>query len=123
MVFELPAGAERPRLLRLDPAEKRLMVTVLGIRLRSAKGTLLWQWPAAEASPEQQLPVRDANPPTMALLRGMVLAATADPGFVLDITDEVLKKLKAKAKLELKANWQLFPLGIAATVLENRKND
>lgn len=40
VVFELPAGAERPRLLRLDLAEERTMVTVQAIRLRSASCTL-----------------------------------------------------------------------------------
>jgi hypothetical protein len=64
VVFQLPAGAERPRLLRLDLAEEPAMVTVQALRLRSATGTLLWQWPAAQSLPDQEqvLPVRGVNP-------------------------------------------------------------
>jgi transposase-like protein len=123
VVFELPAGAERPRLLRLDLAEEPSMVTVLAIRLRSATGTLLWQWPAPEVlpDPERMLPVRDVNPHTLVLKGGMVLAATVDPGVVLEIPEVILKRLEAKAELELKALWQLLPLDVAEAMLESKK--
>ena len=115
VVFQLPAGAERPRLLRLDLAEEPAMVTVLAIRLRSATGMLLWQWPAEQTLPDQEqaLPVRGVNPNTMVLPRGVVLAATADPGVVLDVAEEVLQQLDAKAELELEALWQPLPADVA----------
>jgi hypothetical protein len=125
VVFQLPAGSERPCLLRLDLAEEPGMVTVLAIRLRSAVGTLLWQWPATQGKPdpEQRLPVRDANPHTMVLKGGIVLAATADPGVVLDLPHAVLQQLEAKAELELEAIWQLLPQDIAEAMLESKRKD
>ena len=67
------------------------MVSVLAIQLRSAAGTLLWQWPEAQATPTQEklLPVRSVNPDTLVLPGGVVLAATADPGVVLDVPEGV----------------------------------
>jgi len=115
VVFQLPAGAERPRLLRLDLAEEPAMVSVLAIRLRSATGTLIWQWPAEQTLPDQKraLPVRGVNPHTMVLPGGVVSAATADPGVVLDIPMEVLQQLETKAELDLKAIWQPLSLELA----------
>ena len=121
VVFQLPAGAERPRLLRLDLAEEPAMVTVLAIRLRSAAGMLIWQWPAAQTLPDQEqvLPVRGVNPQTLVLQGEMVLSATADPGVVLAIPEEVLQQLEAKAELELEANWQPLSLELAKVLLES----
>ena len=123
VVFQLPAGAERPRLLRLDLAEEPAMVTVLALRLRNAAGMLLWQWPAEQTLPDkdQALPVRGVNPQTLVLQGGMVLSATADPGVVLDIPGEMLNQLEAKAELELEAIWQPLPLELAAVLLESGK--
>ena len=69
VVFQLPTGAERPRLLRLDLAEEPAMVTVLAIRLRNAAGTLISQWPEEQTLPDQEqaLPVRGVNPQTLVL--------------------------------------------------------
>jgi hypothetical protein len=115
VVFQLPAGAERPRLLRLDLAEEPAMVSVLAIRLRSATGTLIWQWPAEQTLPDQKraLPVRGVNPHTMVLPGGVVSAATADPGVVLDVPEEVLQQMETKAELDLKAIWQPLSLELA----------
>ena len=122
VVFQLPAGAERPRLLRLDLAEEPAMVTVLALRLRNAAGTLLWQWPAEPTPPDQEqaLPVRGVNPHTMVLPGGVVLAATADPGVVLDVAEEVLQQLEAKAELELEALWQPLPADVAKLAMESK---
>lgn len=123
VVFQLPAGAERPRLLRLDLAEEPAMVTVLAIRLRSATGMLLWQWPAEQTLPDhdQVLPVRGVNLHTMVLPGGVVLAATADPGVVLDLPTEVLQQLEAKAELEMEAIWQPLPKGVAQIAFEHNE--
>ena len=122
VVFQLPAGAERPRLLRLDLAEEPAMVTVLAIRLRSATGTLIWQWPAEQTLPDQEqaLPVRGVNPHTMVLPGGVVLAATADPGVVLDVGDEHLQQMEAEAELELEALWQPLPADVAKLAMESK---
>ena len=122
VVFQLPAGAERPRLLRLDLAEEPAMVTVLAIRLRSATGMLLWQWPAVQSLPDQEqvLPVRCVNPQTLVLQGGTVLSATADPGVVLDLPREVLQQLEAKAELELEALWQPLPADVAKLAMESK---
>ena len=123
VVFQLPAGAERPRLLRLDLAEEPAMVTVLAIRLRNAAGTLISQWPEEQTLPDQEqaLPVRGVNPQTLVLQGGMVLSATADPGVVLDIPEEVLQQLEAKGKLELEAIWQSLPQGVAQMAFERNE--
>lgn len=125
VVFQLPMGAERPRLLRLDLSEEPGMVTVLAIRLRNSAGVPLMHWPANEGKPDpdQMLPVRDANPHTLVLKGGMVLAATADPGVVLDLPNEVLKQLDPKAELELEAIWQLLPQDLAAAMLESKRKE
>ena len=122
VVFQLPAGAERPRLLRLDLAEEPAMVTVLAIRLRGVTGTLIWQWPEEQTLPDQEqaLPVRGVNPNTMVLPGGVVLAATADPGVVLDVAEEVLQQLEAKAELELEALWQPLPADVAKLSMESK---
>lgn len=122
VVFQLPAGAERPRLLRLDLAEEPAMVTVLAIRLRGVTGTLLWQWPAEQTLPDQEqaLPVRGVNPQTLVLQGGMVLSATADPGVVLDLPTKVLQQLEAKAELELEALWQPLPADVAKLAMESK---
>jgi hypothetical protein len=122
VVFQLPAGAERPRLLRLDLAEEPAMVTVLAIRLRSATGTLIWQWPAEQTLPDQEqaLLVRGMNPHTMVLPGGVVLAATADPGVVLDVAKEVLQQMEAEAELELEALWQPLPSDVAKLAMESK---
>jgi len=121
VVFQLPAGAERPRLLRLDLAEEPAMVTVLALRIRNAAGTLIWQWPAGQTLPDQEqaLPVRGVNPQTLVLQGGMVLSATADPGVVLDLPMEVLQQLEAKVELELEAIWQPLSLKIVKVLLES----
>ena len=123
VVFQLPAGAERPRLLRLDLAEEPAMDTVQALRIRSATGTLIWQWPAEQTLPgqEQALPVRGVNPQTLVLQGGMVLSATADPGVVLDIAADVLQQLEAKAELELGAIWQPLSQGVAQMAFEHNK--
>ena len=115
VVFQLPAGAERPRLLRLDLAEDPVMVSVLALCIRNAAGTLIWQWPAAQILPDQEqaLPVRGVNPLTMVLPGGVVLAATADPGVELDVAEEVLQQLEAEAEIELEAIWQRLPADVA----------
>lgn len=125
VVFQLPAGSERPCLLRLDLAEEPAIITVLAIRLRSAAGTPLWQWPATQGKPDpdQMLPVRDANPHTLVLKGGMVLAATADPGVVLDLPNEVLQQLDAQAELELEAIWQPLSHDIAEAMFESKTID
>ena len=122
VVFQLPAGAERPRLLRLDLAEEPAMVTVLAIRIRSAAGMLIWKWPAEPTPPdqEQELPLRGVNPQTLVLQGGMVLSATADPGVVLDLPTEVLQQLEADAQLELEALWQPLPADVARLALEGK---
>jgi hypothetical protein len=122
VVFQLPTGAERPRQLRLDLAEEPARVMVLAIRLRSPSGTLLWQWPATPNTPDQEqvLPVRGMNPNTLVLPGGVVLAATADPGVVLDVPDAVLQQLEAKAELELEALWQPLPQDVAKVALESK---
>lgn len=99
------------------------MVTVLAVRLRSATGTLIWQWPAEQTLPDkdQALPVRGVNPQTLVLQGGMVLSATADPGVVLDIPEEVLQQLEAEAELELAALWQPLSLELAEVLLESGK--
>jgi hypothetical protein len=123
VVFQLPKGAERPRLLRLDLAEEPAMVTVLALRIRNAAGTLIWQWPAGQTLPDQEqaLPVRGVNPQTLVLQGGMVLSATADPGVVLDLPKEVLLQLEAKAELEMEAIWQPLPKGVAQMALEHNE--
>ncbi|MEB3331382.1 MAG: hypothetical protein VKI83_02665 [Synechococcaceae cyanobacterium] len=122
VVFQLPAGGERPRQLRLDLAEEPAMVTVQAIYLRSSSGTLFWQWPAGQHTPDQDqvLPVRAMNPYTLVLPGGVVLAATEDPGVVLDVPDDALQKLEAKAELELEALWQPLPKDVALTALESK---
>jgi hypothetical protein len=123
VVFELPDSAARPRLLRLDLAEEPAMVSVRSIRIRSAAGKLLWQWPAAQPAPdsEQLLPVLGLNPQTLVLKGGVVLAATADPGVVLDIPKEVLIQLKGKATLELEGLWQRLPEEVATIAFDAKK--
>lgn len=122
VVFQLPAGAEHLRLLRLDLAEEPAMVTVLAIRLRNAESSVLWQWPEPEAAANagQTLPVRGVNPSTMVLPGGVVLAATADPGVVLDVAGEVLQQLEAYAQLELEAVWQPLPADVAKLAMEGK---
>ena len=119
VVFQLPGGAERPRQLRLDLAEEPGMVTVLAMRLRSPSGDLLWEWPAEQADPDQnqRLPLRDTNPHTLALAGGVVLAATADPGIVLDVPDSVLQQLGALVQFEIDGMWQLLPQDVAQEML------
>lgn len=99
------------------------MVTVQALRIRSATGMLLWQWPAAQTLPDQEqaLPVRGVNPQTLVLQGGMVLSATPDPGVVLDLPTEVLQQLEAKAVLELEALWQPLSLELAEVLLESGK--
>jgi hypothetical protein len=122
VVFQLPLGAERPRLLRLDLAEEPAMVTVLALRIRNAAGMLLWQWPAEQTPPDQEqaLPLRGVNPLTLALQGGRVLSATADPGVVLDIPMEVLLQLESKAELEMEALWQPLPADVAKLAIESK---
>jgi hypothetical protein len=122
VVFQLAANAERPRLLRLDLAEEPAMVTVLAIRLRNDVGTLIWQWPAAQTLPDQEqaLPVRGVNSYTMVLPGGVVLAAIADPGVVLDVPEEVLQQMEAEAELELEALWQPLPADVAKLAMESK---
>lgn len=124
VVFQLPAGAERPRLLRLDLAEEPAMVTVLAIRLRSATGTLIWQWPAEQASlgQEQALPLSSLNPATLLLEGGVLLAATSDPCVALVAPVEVLQQLGANAELELEAIWQPLPHEVVQMALRERKD-
>lgn len=124
VVFQLPAGAECPRQLRLDLAEQPARVTVQAMRLRSPSGTLLWQWPTTTNTPDQEaaLPVRGMNPNTLVLPGGVVLAATADPGVVLDVPDAALQQLEAKAELELEALWQPLPQDVAKLALESKSS-
>lgn len=119
VVFQLPGGAERPRQLRLDLAEEPGMVTVLALRLRSPSGDLLWEWPSEQADPNQKplLPVRETNPHTLALAGGVVLAATADPGIVLDVPDSVLQQLGGQAQFEMDGIWQQLPQDVAQEML------
>lgn len=123
VVFQLPGGAERPRQLRLDLAEEPGMVTVLGMRFRNPSGVLLWEWPSEQADPDQKqlLPVRDTNPHTLALAGGVVLAATTDPGIVLDVPNSVLQQLGAQAQLEVDGNWQLLPQDVAQAMIRFNK--
>jgi hypothetical protein len=123
VIFRLPIGSERPRLLRVDLAEEPTMVNLYGIRLRSAAGTLLWEWAAEQANPyqEQALPGRGLNPYTLVLEDGVVLAATADPGIVLNVPVNVLHQLEADAELELDALWQTLPQDVAKVVLESKR--
>jgi hypothetical protein len=122
VVFQLPKGAERPRQLRLDLAEEPAMVTVLAMRLCSSTGALLWQWPAVQALPDQELvlPVRGVNAHTMVLPGGVVLAATADPGVVLDVADQVLQRMEAGSDLEFEALWQPLPADVAKLAMERK---
>lgn len=98
------------------------MVTVLAIRLRNAAGTLIWQWPEEQTLPDQEqaLPVRGVNPHTMVLPGGVVLAATADPGVVLDVAEEHLQQMEAEAELELEALWQPLPANVAKLAIESK---
>lgn len=124
VIFKLPVGSERPRLLRVDLAEEPAMVSLLAIRFRSAAGTLLWQWATGQATPDQEpsLPGRGLNPSTLVLEGGVVLAATADPGIVLDVPDKVLQQLEADAELELEAIWQTLPQDVAKLALESKRS-
>jgi len=124
VVFKLPVGSERPRLLRLDLSEEPAMVNLLAIRFRSAAGTLLWQWTTKQATPDQEqaLPGRGLNPYTLLLEGGVVMAATADPGIVLDVPDNVLQHLDADAELELEAIWQPLPQDVAKVALESKRS-
>ena len=61
--------------------------------------------------------MRGLNPSTMVLPGGVVLAATADPGVVLDVAEEVLQQLEADAQLELEAMWQPLPADVAKLAL------
>jgi hypothetical protein len=119
VVFQLPEGAERPRQLRLDLAEEPVRVTVLAIRLRSPSGTLLLQWPVAPDTPgqEQAPPVRGMKPHALVVPRGVVLAASADPGVVLNVRDDALQQLEAKVEQELEALWQPFQQDVAKVAL------
>ena len=60
------------------------------------------------------------NPNTLVLPGGVVLAATTDPGVVLDVPDGVLQQLEAKAELELEALWQPLPQDVAKVALESK---
>jgi hypothetical protein len=124
VIFKLPVGSERPRLLRVDLAEEPAMVHFLAIRIRSAAGTLLWQWATGQATPDQEpaFPGRGLNPSTLVLEGGVVLAATADPGFVLDVPVKVLQQLEADAELELEAIWQTLPQDVAKLALESKRS-
>ena len=124
VVFKLPVGSERPRLLRVNLAEEPVMVNLLAIRFRSAAGTLLWQWATGQATPDQEpaLPGRGLNPSTLVLEGGVVLAATADPGIVLDVPDNVLQQLEAHSELELEAIWQTLPQDVAKVALESKRS-
>ncbi len=123
VVFQLPASGARPGLLRIDLAEEPAMDTVRAIQIRNAAGTLIWQWPAPQATPDQQqaLPVRGVNPHTLVLKRGVVLAATADPGILLDFPAEVLQQLEGNAELELKGLWQPLPEDVAKAAIESKR--
>ena len=124
VVFKLPVGSERPRLLRVNLAQEPVMVNLLAIRFRSAAGTLLWQWATGQATPDQEpaLPGRGLNPSTLVLEGGVVLAATADPGIVLDVPDKVLQQLEAHSELELEAIWQTLPQDVAKVALESKRS-
>ena len=124
VVFKLPVGSERPRLLRVNLAQEPVMVNLLAIRFRSAAGTLLWQWATGRATPDQEpaLPGRGLNPSTLVLEGGVVLAATADPGIVLDVPEKVLQQLEADAELELEAIWQTLPQDVAKVALESKRS-
>ena len=54
----------------------------------------------------------------MVLPGGVVLAATADLGLVLDVADEVLQQMEAEAELELEALWQPLPADVAKLAME-----
>ena len=56
----------------------------------------------------------------MVLPGGVVLAATPDPGVVLDVANEVLKQMEAEAELELEALWQPLPADVAKLVMESK---
>jgi hypothetical protein len=113
------AASQRRSVMAEEPA----MVTVLALRIRSATGTLLSQWPVEQTLPDQEqvLPVRGVNPQTLVLQGGMVLSATADPGVVLDLPADVLQQLEAKAELELEAIWQPLSQELSEVLLEGRK--
>ena len=51
---------------------------------------------------------------------GAVLAATADPGIVLDVPTEVLQQLEGKAELEPQGLWQPLPEDVAKIALKSR---
>jgi hypothetical protein len=125
VVFQLPARGARPRLLRLDLAEEPAMVTVLAIQIRNAAGTLIWHWPAAQPTSDQQqtLPVREVNAHALVLKGGVVLAATADPWIVLDVPVEVLQQLEGNAELELEGLWQPLPQDVAKVALESKSTE
>ena len=124
VVFKLPVGSERPRLLRVNLAQEPVMVNLLAIRFRSAAGTLLWQWATGQATPDQEpaLPGRGLNPSTLVLEGGVVLAATADPGIVLAVPDKVLQQLEAHSEMELEAIWQTLPQDVAKVALESKRS-
>ena len=111
VVFQLPTGAEPTRLLRLDLAEEPAMVTVMTIRLRSATGTLILQWPPEQAFPgqDQALPLSSLNSNSILLEWGVLLAAASDLCVALVASVEVLQQLGANAELELEAFWQPLP--------------
>jgi hypothetical protein len=58
----------------------------------------------------------------MVLPGGVVLAATADPGVVLDVAEDLLQQLEAEAQLELEALWQPLPADVAKLALEGKSS-
>lgn len=70
--------------------------------------------------PDQALPVHEDNPHTPVLKGGVVLAATADPGIVLDVPAEVLQQLEGNAEMEVEGLWQPLPEDVAKIALESK---
>ncbi len=66
--------------------------------------------------------MRSLNPETLLLEGGVLLAASADPGVVLDVPDEVLRQLEANAELEPKAFWQPLPHEVVQMALRERSD-
>ena len=114
--LRLPAAAAAPRALRLDPAEQPGLINLQRLQLLTPNGLPLWQWQAGESP----LPFAAANPQTVFLPSGELLAASHDPALHLAIPAAVLEQISEGCRLHLEARWQHLPADLAKQLLDQR---
>lgn len=114
--FELPALPSRYRKLRLDPADRPGYLYLHGMRLESAAGATLWQWPAEADTPEirwgsgPDRPSHDVHWTQAGLSSDapMLLLLGADPWFELPVDAAALEALSlAGGSIQVTMGWPM----------------